>query len=175
MNRASSFARLALATFVAAAPLALGAQDLPESLKDQALAVHFNARLPGAGEGAGWGEQSTKFTVPGTPVSMKLVGPNAVILVQVTPFRVDGSGITLVTQGQIWVHQSSGLSYRTSLDTVTIAFGETVVFYPLGVGSDGKAPIRVEISVANAASPPSGQALPPSPPAQGPPTDSPKK
>jgi hypothetical protein len=149
------------------------AQDLPNSLKGQALAVRVDALLPPSGDSAAWREQSLKYTVPGSPVSVKLIGSNAVILVQVTPFYADAGKLTLVTQAQIWVHRSGGgMSYRTRIDTVSVDFGESVYYYPLGLAPDGSSPIRVEISVYKAADIPPPN---PAPAAPAPGADAPRK
>lgn len=161
-----SLAFLALAGF-AALPIALGAQDLPDALKDKALVVKVTAIVTAAVEAPGeatssglggdaekpaWSSESIKNTVPGMPVPFKLVGSNVAILVQITPFESeDGKGVTLIAQGQVWVKPpQGGLSYHTSIDTLSIAYGETVLFFPLGIGPDGKATMRLEISVVRA-------------------------
>ncbi len=165
---------LALAGFAAIAPFRSIAQDLPESLKGQALAVRVDALLPPLGEAAPWREQSVKYTVPGSPVSVKLIGTNAVILVQVTPFYADAGKLTLVTQAQIWVHRTEGgMSYRTRIDTVSVNFGESVYYYPLGVAADGSSPIRVEISVIKASDVPAQNSQPSQNPPQNPPQAAP--
>ncbi len=171
MNRA--LASLALAG-LAAFPLALRAQDLPEALKDKALVVRITAIVPAAAMGdqggspsqpgssgqsgaaaqandkpRGWEAQSVKYTVPGTPVPFKLVGSNVAVIVQLTPFEQDDAkGVTLIAQGQVWVKPpEGGLSYHTTLDTLSVGYGETVLFYPLGLSPEGKAPLTLEISV----------------------------
>ena len=180
MNRA--LACLALAS-LAILPRYLGAQDMPEALKDSALAVRVFAIVPGAqassqpapgasasgdaaeaqsasamGEkGNAWQAESVKYTVPGTPVPFKFIVANVVILVQVTPFsRPDDKGIVLVAQGQVWFKSpEGGLSYHTTIDTLSVEYGETVFFFPLGLDGAGKAPIRLEIAVLHAAELPS--------------------
>jgi hypothetical protein len=109
--------------------------------------------------GVAWQAQSVKYTVPGTPVPFKFVGTNVVILVQVTPFsRQDGNGVVLVAQGQVWVKSTEGgLSYHTTIDTLSVEYGETVFFFPLGLDGAGNAPIRLEIAVLHAADLPSPQ------------------
>jgi hypothetical protein len=160
---------------------------MPEALKNSALAVRVYAIIPNAqasggqapnpsstqvapdaagqpasamGEkGVAWQAQSVKYTVPGTPVPFKFVGANVVILVQVTPFsRQDGNGVVLVAQGQVWVKSTEGgLSYHTTIDTLSIEYGETVFFFPLGLDGAGNAPIRLEIAVLHAVDLPSPQ------------------
>jgi hypothetical protein len=152
-----ALACLALAGF-AVLPLALGAQDIPDALKDKALVVRVTAIVPAALTGASasstqaWQAGSVKYTVPGTPVPFKLVGSNVAIIVQLTPFeREDGKGVTLIAQGQVWVKPpEGGLSYHTTVDTLSVEYGETVLFFPLGLDPDGKAAMRLEISVVRA-------------------------
>jgi len=168
LNRA--LACLALAG-LAALPRALGGQGMPEALKNSALAVRVYAVVPTAPTGqpasaagdkgvpAPWQTESVKYTVPGTPVPFKFIGTNVVILVQVTPFsRQDDDGVVLVAQGQVWVKSpEGGLSYHTTIDTLSVQYGETVFFFPLGLDGSGHAPIRLEIAVLHAADLPSPQ------------------
>lgn len=144
-------AYLALVGF-AALPLALGAQDIPEVLKDKALIVRVAAIVPSALAEPSWHAESAKYTVPGTPVPFKLVGSNVAIIVQITPFeQEDGKGVTLIAQGQVWVRPpEGGLSYHTTVDTLTVEYGETVFFFPLGLGPERKAPMKLEITVTRA-------------------------
>ncbi len=125
---------------------------------------------PGAGaststgidKGQPWEAESSKYTVPGTPVPFKLIGSNVAIIVQITPFeRDDGKGVTLIAQGQVWVRPpQGGLSYHTTIESLSVDYGETVLFFPLGLNANGKSPIRLEISVVRAsdADPESGGA-----------------
>jgi hypothetical protein len=108
---------------------------------------------PASAPGAAWQMQAVKYTVPGTPVPFKFVGANLAVLVQVTPFsRRDAPGVVLVTQGQVWVKNKEGvISYRTTINTLSVNYGEKVFFFPLGVDASGKAPLRLEISVLHAA------------------------
>jgi hypothetical protein len=131
----------------AAAPSASAAGDAAEAQSASAMGEKGNA----------WQAESVKYTVPGTPVPFKFIVANVVILVQVTPFsRPDDKGIVLVAQGQVWFKSpEGGLSYHTTIDTLSVEYGETVFFFPLGLDSAGKAPIRLEIAVLHAAELPS--------------------
>jgi hypothetical protein len=106
-----------------------------------------------AGKAVAWQNQSVKYTLPGRPVPFKFIGSNVVIVVQITPFaQEDDKGLTLVAHGQVWVQGSGGgLSYRTAIDTLSVDYGETVLFYPLGLDASGNAPLRLEITVLRAA------------------------
>ncbi len=141
-------------------PLAVRAQELPESLRDRDLSIQIQAVIiaPGAdGNGApaaeksSWHEEGSGLTVPGTPVGIKLVASNVVIFVQVTPFDREKGYLTLVVQGQVWLHKSNGaLAFRTTVNKVEVEYGETVFFYPLGAAPKGKPSLRVAISVTKA-------------------------
>jgi len=114
-----------------------------------------------------WQADSAKYAVPGTPVPFKLVGSNLAVILQVTPFtNEDGKGVTLIAQGQVWIKPpDGGFSYHTTVDTLSVDYGETVLFFPLGIGSSGKAALRLEISVLRAADLPSDE-LPAEKPAE---------
>jgi hypothetical protein len=165
LNRA--FALIAAAG-LAVTPLhkSLSAQDLPEELKGEALAVKVHALVPAAaaagGQGAAaWQEESVKYTIPGVPVGVKLLGSNVVIITQVTPFARGDGNLTLVAQGQIWIRSSRGnIIYHTTMETVTVSLGETVFFYPFGVDAAGKSPLRIEISVTRNAAAKEGEVAP---------------
>jgi hypothetical protein len=178
LNRGLAF--LALAG-LAALPRALCSQSVPEALKSDALAVRVFAVVPtppaatlqGSGQnpgdeappaegqsasatkgkGSAWQAERVKYTVPGSPVPFKFVGDNVVVLVQVTPFgRQDGQGLVLVTQGQVWIKsKEGGISYHTTINTLSVDYGEKVFFFPLGVDNVGKTPLRLEITVLHAA------------------------
>lgn len=169
----SALVRLALVGF-AVLPLVLWAQGIPDSLKDKALVVRVTVVVPEAGTEAdsapsslgssgekaqAWRADSVKYTVPGTPVPFKLVGSNVAIIVQITPFeQEDGKGVTLIAQGQVWVRPpDGGLSYHTAVDTLSVDYGETVLFFPLGVAPGGKSSMRLEISVVRASDRDGGQ------------------
>ena len=155
-----ALAVLILAGF-AAHPLAIRAQELPEALKGKARVVRINATAPAAIPESGasssvslpWEAQSAKYTVPGTPVPFKLIGSNVAIIVQITPFeRDDGKGVKLIAQGQVWVKlPEGGLSYNTTIESLSVDYGETVLFFPIGLDVNGNAPMKLEISVVRAA------------------------
>ena len=126
---------------------------MPKSTVDPGLGQGGQAQ-PGTGkaEELAWQAENVKYTVPGTPVPFKLVGSNVAIVVQITPYLSDdGKSLTLIAQGQVWIKPpSGGLSYHTNIDTLSVDFGETVLFYPLGVEPEGRTPLRLEIAVLRA-------------------------
>jgi hypothetical protein len=126
------------------------AQDnpVPDGLKDKALVVSLHAVVLAGADSAAWQSDSRRVTMPGMPVGVKLVNANVVVIIQLTPYDDGKGGLVLVTQGQVWVRTSSGeLSYRTTMDTVPVGYGERVYFFPFGRSQNGEAPMRVEVVV----------------------------
>jgi hypothetical protein len=107
---------------------------------------------PSTGKPVAWQNQTEKYTLPGRPVSVRFMGTNFVIVVQITPFaQDDGKSLTLVGHCQVWIQGSKGkLAYYSAIDSLAVAYGETVLFYPLGIDAASNTPLRLEISVARA-------------------------
>lgn len=123
--------------------------DIPEALLDDALALIIFAIVPGNkdADAGGWEAKELKYTIPGTPVSVRLLGNEVVVVVSITPYRSTGRGLMLVAQGQVWYKDGETVHYRTTFDTINLVFGERVYFYPFGALEDGSAPLRVELIV----------------------------
>lgn len=121
---------------------------IPQALLAEALELSVLASIPRpAGEPA-WSATDIKYTLPGTPVTVKMVGSDVAVLVTLTPYAAQGGGLMLVIQGQVWYKDGdSGFHTRTTLETVPVAFGEKILFYPLGAGEGGVAPLVVQISL----------------------------
>ncbi len=157
-----TLAFLGLALLYAAAPaiaqdsaLAPGASPPSSTDLAQPLAVRVHALYLAAGEAgapaqaASWEAENVKYTTGGSPAPFKLVGPDIVVFVGVTPFvRKDGKGVVLIAEGQVGVKRSDGgFSYQATVSTIQVQYGENVLFLPLGL----KSPLRVEIAVFKAA------------------------
>ncbi|MDP3178972.1 MAG: hypothetical protein Q8M76_13780 [Spirochaetaceae bacterium] len=144
----------------------LVAQGIPEALLAGSLAIRFHAYVPrprseavgaeavGASSPYSWEQEDTKFTIPGTAVSLKLVFDNGVVLISATPFESGPQRATLVAQGQIWMRAAGGFSYRTTIETVSVEYGEPVLYFPFGVDTHGGSPLRIELAVLRPAAPP---------------------
>ncbi|MDR2663447.1 MAG: hypothetical protein LBC31_10675 [Treponema sp.] len=114
---------------------ALEAQDplldeLP-ALKDKALVLQITTRIEENSQEI-WNAYNSKVTIPGRPVSIKLVGENLIINIQFTPYLREGN-YALVTQSQIWLNvPEKGMQAKTSTHSIPISFGEPIYFFPLG-------------------------------------------
>ncbi len=126
-------------------PLPVG---IPEALLDETLAVMVLASVPRPQPETPWESRDLKYTIPGTAVSVKMIGSDVAVLITVTPYRTPDGRLLLVTQGQVWHKDNDqAIQYKTTLDTINLAFGERVFFYPFGVNADGTNPLRIELMV----------------------------
>jgi hypothetical protein len=119
---------------------------IPSALIAETLTVAINATV---GKKAGpptWESKELKYTIPGSSVSVKMIGTDVAILITVTPYKTKDGGLLLLAQGQVWYKEGdNGLRYRTTVDTLPVHFGERVLFYPFGIQADGESPLRVEL------------------------------
>lgn len=95
-----------------------------------------------------WGEALTRALPFAAPLDVRLVGKNVVALLQIIPMNLKVSVVELMVQGQIWVKMpDESMSYKTTLNSMNVALGSRLLFYPLGMDSRNGAPIAVEIRV----------------------------
>ena len=107
-------------------------EELP-GLRERAVVMHMVSRIVEQNHQVVWNMESTKITIPGRPVGLKLVSSDIIVAVQFTPFLRNNSRHTLVAQGQIWVNvPNEGISYHTTMQTIPFDFQEQVYFFPLG-------------------------------------------
>jgi hypothetical protein len=115
-------------------------------LRRQALVLDIEARVL-ENEEVIWDESNQKITIPGTPVSLRLVGSNVIVVMQFTPF-IRRSGSVLVAQGQIWITDpEKGVSYYTSIQTIPMEFNEPIYFFPLGTSSQLNTSLEIKLTV----------------------------
>jgi hypothetical protein len=115
-------------------------------LRRQALVLDINARAL-ENEEVIWDESLEKITIPGTPVGVRFVGSNIIVVMQFTPF-IRRSGSVLVTQGQIWITDpEKGVNYYTFIQPIPIEFDEPVYFFPLGTSSQLNSSLEIKLTV----------------------------
>lgn len=139
------------AAFILFAVSAAAAQEpkgeIISAFRDRAVVLDIVARVLEREETEIWNATSSRVTIPGRPVSIKLVGANVVVLVQFTPYKRDDGRQVLVAQGQVWVNtKDAGMRYQTTMETIPIEFGERVYYFPLG-SNKGNNEARIEIQI----------------------------
>jgi hypothetical protein len=129
--RAATASLLFFVSAVTAATVEL--EDVLQALLDQALTVKITARVTENGEEAIQSYDLTRVTISGRAVRLRLEGGNLTIIAEFTPFE-DDEGILLVAEGRILLRAkgSEEVQYHTSLRSMPLSLGESVVFYPLG-------------------------------------------
>ncbi|WP_461246015.1 hypothetical protein [Treponema sp. R6D11] len=138
--------------FLFTTAVCLEAQPQPAStrmtpgLRRQALVLDIDARVL-ENEEVIWDESNQKITIPGTPVGIRLVGSNIIVVMQFTPF-IRRSGSVMVAQGQIWITDpEKGVSYYTSIQTIPMEFNEPIYFFPLGTSSQLNSSLEIKLTV----------------------------
>jgi hypothetical protein len=124
-------------------------QNILPGLRNQAVILNITARIIEPNQEEVWNSSNSKVTIPGRPVSLKLVGENIVVAVQFTPY-IRGSGHNvLLAQGQIWVDvPNEGIRYQTTMQTIPLEYGESIYFFPLGtVKSENAAHIEIQLAL----------------------------
>ncbi len=95
-----------------------------------------------------WSESLVRSLPLAAPLDLRLMGKNLVILVQVLPMGFRDPIVDLFIQGQIWVKtEDNSLSYKTTMQSMSIPLGARIYFYPLGADYKSGAPVAVEIKV----------------------------
>jgi hypothetical protein len=129
-------------------PLRLYGQDLLldelPALREKAMVLRITTRVEENSQEV-WNAYNSKVTIPGRPVSIKLVGENLVIAIQFTPYVREGGKNALVAQSQIWLNvPNKGINYKTATHSIPMDFGEPIYFFPLGSNTQADNP-RIEL------------------------------
>jgi len=137
--------RLVVPLLLAAAAVVARAEDMKiaEALKallDNALEVRISARILPANaeanaEKEAWTAESTRLTIPGRSVKVRLEGDNVQIYLVCTPYRQENGDMLLVSQGQVWFTEppEKTAKYFSTFSSIPVSYGEKVLFFPLGM------------------------------------------
>jgi hypothetical protein len=141
-RRGALIVPLLLALVARRAPAEDGAVDLREALRAllaNALEVHVSARVLPSDETPIWNAESRKLTLPGRPIKVRLDGENARIDLICTPYTQESGEVLLLAQGQVWLSQTpeSEVKYFNTFYSIPVTYGETVLFFPLGLSAAG--------------------------------------
>jgi hypothetical protein len=124
-------------------------EELLPALKERAVVLDIIARVVEKNQQEVWHSVNSKVTIPGKPVSLRLVGANILVIVQFTPYLRGNGNNLLVAQGQIWVDiPQQGIHYQTTIQTIPLEFGERIYFFPLGsVDSEDEDHIEIQLEL----------------------------
>ena len=129
-----------------------------QELLSKALTVTVSARIlppdAQAEETPVWNAESTKLTIPGRSIKVRLDGDNVRIYLICTPYLQDDGEVLLLAQGQVWLTepQDNENRYVSTFYSIPVSYGEKVLFFPLGVSGADQTPnkhfnIELEIKI----------------------------
>jgi hypothetical protein len=118
-----------------------------QELLSKALTVTVSARIlpPDAPDARAdtpvWNAESTKLTIPGRSIKVRLDGDNVRIYLVCTPYLQDNGEVLLLAQGQVWFTepQDKENRYVSTFYSIPVSYGEKVLFFPLGVSGSQEA------------------------------------
>lgn len=108
-------------------------------IEGKKLSVNLNTRILGTENETVWHMESSRVTISGEAVSVKLKGENLVLIANITPYLNPDNTIFLVAKGEIFLSgddDSEEVKYYTTLKSLPVKNGERVVFFPLGMAYD---------------------------------------
>ncbi len=113
-------------------------ENILDFIKSDAVTVDIQARITGeAGENV-WNTRSRQLTVSGRSVSISLDGDNIRVVAHIIPFLNDDNSILLVAKGEVWINRevSEEMEYYSTMKSLPIRAGESIMFFPIGVAVD---------------------------------------
>jgi hypothetical protein len=121
-----------------AAEQELDLKDALSELLSNALQVNISARVLPADEKPVWNVESTKLTIPGRSVKVRLDGDNVRIYLICTPYIQENGDILLLAQGQVWLTEppEKEVKYFSSFYSIPVTYGEKILFFPLGLSDE---------------------------------------
>ncbi len=113
-------------------------EELQEALKallSNALQINISVRVLSSDETPVWNMESTKLTLPGRSVNVRLDGDNVKIFLICTPYVQENGTMLLLAQGQVWLSSPPDSSVKSvsTFYNIPVSLGEKVLFFPLGI------------------------------------------
>ncbi len=121
-------------------------------LEDKTFTVNISIRLISEEQVNIWNTESSKITISGRAVNVKLYGEDILINADITPYLKEDNTILLVAQGEFWIssREEEGVNYYTTMQSLPVESGEKIIFFPLGLALDSESniyTIELEIQV----------------------------
>ena len=128
------------------------AKEALQSLLTNALRVTISARVLPGDEKPIWNAESSKLTLPGRSIRVRLDGDNVRIYLICTPYIQDNGEVLLLAQGQVWFSTPTDkeVKYSSAFYSIPVSFGEKVLFFPLGFSeaeARQKGVLNVEVEI----------------------------
>jgi hypothetical protein len=109
-----------------------------QQLLSKALSITISARVlpPDTQvETPVWNAESTKLTIPGRSIRVRLEGDNVRIYLICTPYLQENGEVLLLAQGQVWLSEPADKEarYYSTFYSIPVSYGEKVLYFPLGL------------------------------------------
>lgn len=131
-----------------------GAASDRAAASDGAAGARAAASAREGSPGISWSETLARSLPFSAPLDVRLVGKNVVALVQIVPIALRAAIIDLMVQGMVWVKMpDDSLSFKTTVQSLSLPLGARLFYYPLGLDTRDGAPIVVEIRVDKRSNP----------------------
>ena len=114
---------------------AVDVKDALKYLEDKALNIKIITRIVDEKGITIWDTEMSRITISGRSVKVKLSGVNLLVITDITPYIMEDSTILLVSQGEIWIgsSESEEMKHYSTIKSIPVISGESVLFFPLGV------------------------------------------
>jgi len=109
--------------------------DALKYLENNVLNIEIITRIVDENSVVIWDAHMSRITISGKSVKVKLQGVNLLVITDITPYIRNDSTILLVSQGEIWIGSpdSEEMNHYSTIKSLPVSFGESVLFFPLGV------------------------------------------
>lgn len=99
-----------------------------------------------------WNAESTKLTIPGRSVRVRLDGDNVRIFLICTPYVDENGEVLLLAQGQVWftAAKDNETKYSSKYYALPVDYGKPLFFYPLGTAdadAEQKGYYNIEVEI----------------------------
>jgi hypothetical protein len=128
--------------------------ELFELFEDSVLILRISARILNEDKAPIWNVDLQRTTILGRGVSVRLQGGNLTLEAEFKPLKNEAGNLLLSADSQTWLQISNPNSagettpiYQNMINTLPIEFGEPIIFYPLGMGSERANGFNLEIEI----------------------------
>lgn len=126
-------------------------EDPLEYIQDKAVTVYITTRVVGNDRTDIWKAESERLTVSGKSVNVTLNGEDLKVQAHIIPFVHDDGSILLVAKGEVWEShgdKSEDKKYYTTVRSLPVQPGESVIFFPVGLAVDSEEQIySIELEI----------------------------
>jgi len=115
-------------------------EEALSAIEEQRLELEIHARVRGENRESVWTTKTRELTVSGKSVAVTLAGENLLVRANLIPFVNADESIFLVAKGEVWIQEEEGeeKKYYSTIKSLPIEAGESVIFFPMGVLMDSE-------------------------------------